>query len=88
MAAKGDISVANVSYNIAGKIGPFSGFKVHNDYSILRKRVGTCKDAQQNVTGLSFLVGVSQLKTRNRWSIDRLVARLGRRLAVQIPEAP
>ncbi|MES2259537.1 MAG: hypothetical protein V4724_13495 [Pseudomonadota bacterium] len=56
-ASKGDIYVANVSYDIAGKLGPFGGFKVYNDYSILHKRVGNFKDSQQNVTGMSFSAG-------------------------------
>lgn len=57
MASRGDILVANVSYDIPGKIGPFGGFKVYNDYSVLNKRVGNYKDSQQNVTGVSFSAG-------------------------------
>ncbi|MES2259453.1 MAG: hypothetical protein V4724_13070 [Pseudomonadota bacterium] len=57
VASKGDIYIANVSYDIAGAIGPFSGFKVYNDYSILQKRVSNYKDSQQNVTGVSFSSG-------------------------------
>ena len=57
LASKGDIYIANVSHDIAGTLGPFTGFKLYNDYSILRKRVGNYKDSQQNVTGLSFSAG-------------------------------
>ena len=57
VAAKGDIFVANISYDLPGAIGPFSGFKLYNDYSMLTKRVGNYKDSQQNVTGLSFGAG-------------------------------
>lgn len=57
VASKGNIYVANVSYDIAGKLGPLGGFKVYNDYSILQKRVGGYKDSVQNVTGLSFSSG-------------------------------
>jgi hypothetical protein len=57
VAAKGDIYIANVSYDIAGSIGPFGGFKIYNDYSVLNKRVGNYKDSQQNVTGMSVGAG-------------------------------
>ncbi|MCU6500521.1 hypothetical protein LPN04_22230 [Rugamonas sp. A1-17] len=57
VAARGDILVANLSYDIPGSLGPFSGFKLYNDYSVLTKRVGNYKDSQQNVTGLSFSAG-------------------------------
>lgn len=57
VASRGDIYIANASYDIDGKLGPFSGFKVYNDYSILRKRVGAYKPSVQNVTGLSFSSG-------------------------------
>lgn len=57
VASKGDIYIANVSYDIPGSIGPFTGFKVYNDYSILQKRVSNYKDSQQNVTGVSFSSG-------------------------------
>jgi hypothetical protein len=57
VASKGDIYIANVSYDIPGSIGPFTGFKVYNDYSILKKRVGNYKDSLQNVTGMSFSSG-------------------------------
>lgn len=57
VAAKGVVYVANASYDIVGSVGPFSGFKVYNDYSVLKKKSGAFKDALQNVTGLSFSSG-------------------------------
>jgi len=49
--------VANVSYDIAGSVGPFTGFKIYNDYSVLKKKVGGFKDSLQNVSGVSFSSG-------------------------------
>ncbi|MFB9243109.1 hypothetical protein [Massilia antarctica] len=57
VAAKGVVYVANVSYDIAGSAGPFTGFKIYNDYSVLKKKTGGFKDSLQNVTGLSFSSG-------------------------------
>jgi hypothetical protein len=57
LATKGDIYIANVSYDLPGKLGPFGGFKIYNDYGILRKRVAGYKDSVQNVTGMSFAAG-------------------------------
>lgn len=57
VASKGDIYIANLSYDIPGKLGPFSGFKVYNDYGVLRKRSGAYKDSVQNVTGVTFSSG-------------------------------
>jgi hypothetical protein len=57
VASKGDIYIANLSYDLAGRLGAFSGFKVYNDYSVLRKRSGPYKDSVQNVTGMSFSSG-------------------------------
>lgn len=57
VAAKGVVHVANLSYDIPGSIGPFTGFKLYNDYSVLKKKVGGYKDSVQNVTGLSFSAG-------------------------------
>lgn len=57
VASKGDIFIANLGYDIAGKLGPFSGFRVYNDYGLLRKRSGAYKNSVQNVTGLSFSAG-------------------------------
>lgn len=57
VAAKGDIYIANVSYDLPGKLGPFSGFKLYNDYSVLRKRVAGYKNSVQNVSGMSFSSG-------------------------------
>lgn len=57
VASKGDIYIANLSYDIRGKLGPFHDFKLYNDYSMLHKRVGNYKDSVQNVSGLSFAAG-------------------------------
>lgn len=57
VASKGDIYIANLSYDIPGTLGPLGGFKLYNDYSILRKRVGSYKSSVQNVSGLSFSSG-------------------------------
>lgn len=57
VASGGDIHIANVSYDIPGRLGPFSGFKVYNDYSVLHKRNRAYKDSVQNVTGVSFSSG-------------------------------
>lgn len=57
VSAKGLVYVANVSYDIEGSIGPFSGFKVYNDFSMLKKKSGGFNDSLQNVTGLTFSSG-------------------------------
>jgi len=57
VASKGDIYIANLSHDIGGSLGPFKGFKVYNDYSVLRKRSGAYQDAVQNVSGVSFSSG-------------------------------
>jgi len=57
VASKGDIHIVNLSREIPGKLGPLGGFKVYNDYSVLRKRSGAYKDSMQNVTGLTFSSG-------------------------------
>lgn len=57
VASKGDIYIVNVSHEFPGRLGPFSGFQVYNDYSVLRKRSGAYKDSVQNVTGLTFSSG-------------------------------
>lgn len=57
VAAKGIVYVANVSYDIAGSVGPFTSFKIYNDYSALKKKSGGFKGSLQNVTGLSFSSG-------------------------------
>ena len=57
VASSGDIHIANISYDLPGRIGPFSGFKVYNDYSVLKKRSGAYRDSVQNVTGMSFGAG-------------------------------
>lgn len=57
VAAKGDIYIANISHDLPGKLGPFSAFKVYNDYSVLHKRVSGYRDSVQNVSGISFASG-------------------------------
>lgn len=57
VAAKGVVYLLNVSYDIAGSVGPLTGFKLYNDYSVLKKKSGGFKDSLQNVTGLSFSSG-------------------------------
>ena len=57
VASAGDIRIANISYAIPGRLGPFSDFKIYNDYSDLHKRSGPYRDSVQNVTGLSFSSG-------------------------------
>lgn len=57
LASKGSIYIANLGYDIPGKLGPFSEFKVYNDFSLLKKHVGNYRNSVQNVTGLSFSSG-------------------------------
>ena len=57
VASAGDIYIANISYDLPGRIGPFSQFKLYNDYSILHKRNSAYRDSVQNVTGMSFSAG-------------------------------
>lgn len=57
VAAKGVVHVVNVSYDIASSVGPFTGFKVYNDFSVLKKKAGGYLDSLQNVTGLAFSYG-------------------------------
>ncbi|MFC0252536.1 hypothetical protein [Massilia consociata] len=57
LATKGNIYIANLSYDLEGRLGPFSDFKVYNDYSSLHKRVGNYGRSVQNVTGISFSSG-------------------------------
>ena len=57
VASAGDIRIANISYDLPGRLGPFSDFKLYNDYSDLHKRSGPYRDSVQNVTGLSFSSG-------------------------------
>jgi len=63
VASRGDIYIANLSYDIPGRLGPFAGFKLYNDYSVLHKRVAGYKDSIQNVTGMSFSAGKWSLYT-------------------------
>lgn len=57
VAARGDIHIANISYDLPGRLGPFTDFKLYNDYSVLRKRNRAYRDSVQNVTGMSFSSG-------------------------------
>ena len=57
VASRGDIHVANISYDLPGRLGPFTDFKIYNDYSVLRKRNSAYRDSVQNVTGMSFSSG-------------------------------
>lgn len=54
LATKGNIYMANISYALDGSIGPFRGFKIYNDYSILKKPAAGFIDSIENVTGISF----------------------------------
>lgn len=57
VASAGDMFIANVSYAIPGKLGPFTDFKLYNDYGILKKRHAGYRNSVQNVTGVSFASG-------------------------------
>jgi hypothetical protein len=57
LAANGHIDIANVSYKLPGKIGPFGDFVVYNDWSRLRKTTAGYADSYQNVTGVTFSSG-------------------------------
>ncbi len=57
VASNGDIHIANLSYDIPGRLGPLGGFKLYNDYSVLHKRQRGYQDSVQNVTGVSFGAG-------------------------------
>ena len=57
LATKGSIYIANVSYALDGSIGPFSGFTVYNDCSVLNKSAAGFVDSSQNVTGVSADAG-------------------------------
>lgn len=54
LAAKGNIDIVSLSYKIPGSIGPFSGFRVYNDWSQLRKSASGYDRSWQNVTGVEF----------------------------------
>lgn len=57
MAAKGNIDIVSLSYKIPGSIGPFSNFRVYNDWSQLRKSASGYSRSSQNVTGVEFGTG-------------------------------
>ena len=54
MAAKGHVDIVSLSYKIPGSIGPFSNFRVYNDWSQLRKSAAGYDRSVQNVTGVEF----------------------------------
>ncbi|AYH43888.1 hypothetical protein [Azoarcus sp. DN11] len=54
LAAKGNIDIVSLSYKIPGSIGPFSNFRVYNDWSQLRKSAAGFQRSTQNVTGVEF----------------------------------
>ena len=54
VAAKGDLYVANLSYDIAGTFGWFSGVKVYGNYSLFDKDESSFEDSQRFILGTSF----------------------------------
>ena len=57
VASRGDLYIVNLSYDLPGRLGRFTGFKLYNDYSVLHKRIAGYKDSVQNVSGMSFSAG-------------------------------
>lgn len=54
VAAKGDLYVADLSYDIAGKYGWFSGIKFYGNYSGFDKSEHGFDDSQRFIVGTSF----------------------------------
>ena len=54
VAAKGNLYVADLSYDIAGKYGWFSGIKLYGDYSGFDKSEPDFDDSQRFIVGTSF----------------------------------
>ncbi|WP_449433410.1 hypothetical protein [Pseudomonas putida] len=54
VAAKGNLYVADLSYNIDGKYGWFSGIKLYGNYSGLDKSDSAFDDSQRFILGTSF----------------------------------
>lgn len=54
VAAKGDLYVADLSYDIAGTFGWFSGVKVYGNYSLFDKDESSFEDSQRFILGTSF----------------------------------
>lgn len=58
LASKGNIDVVSLSYKLPDlKIGPFSNFRVYNDWSQLRKSASGYQNSSQNVMGVEFGTG-------------------------------
>lgn len=56
VAAKGNLYVADLSYDIAGKFGWVSGVKAYGNYSIFDKDKASFQDSQRFILGTSFSV--------------------------------
>lgn len=56
VAAKGNLYVADLSYDIAGNFGWVSGVKVYGNYSIFDKDKDSFQDSQRFILGTSFSV--------------------------------
>ncbi|NES11986.1 hypothetical protein G3O07_23295 [Pseudomonas laurentiana] len=54
VAAKGDLYVTDLSYDIAGNYGWFSGIKLYGNYSLFDKRDSAFHDSQRFILGTSF----------------------------------
>lgn len=54
VAAKGDLYVTDLSYDIAGKYGWLSGIKLYGNYSLFDKRDSAFHDSQRFILGTSF----------------------------------
>jgi hypothetical protein len=54
VAAKGDLYVTDLSYDIAGKYGWFSGIKLYSNYSRFDKNDNDFDDSQRFIVGTSF----------------------------------
>ncbi|MFB4390411.1 hypothetical protein RAC97_04930 [Pseudomonas sp. LS_2] len=57
VASKGDLYVADLSYDIADKFGWLTNIKVYGNYSLFDKDESTFKDSQRFILGTSFSVG-------------------------------
>ena len=56
VAAKGNLYVADLSYDIAGNFGWVSGVKVYGNYSLFDKDKARFEDSQRFILGTSFSV--------------------------------
>ncbi|MBL1308502.1 porin [Pseudomonas putida] len=57
VASKGDLYVADLSYDIAEKLGWSTNIKVYGNYSLFDKDEDAFKDSQRFILGTSFSVG-------------------------------